>query len=69
MLSTTQRATLPAVEGALDDIDIGDSGRVPLCGPTGFLTSMREEFLDREVAQDRIHDETVGPALVRTGSR
>ncbi len=53
----------------LDDVDIARDSHVMLCGPTGFLSTMREAFLDHEVDESRIHYETFGPELLRTGAR
>ncbi len=54
---------------SLTDIDIDDSAHVMLCGPTGFLSGIRSELLDRNVPESRIHYETFGPELLRTGAR
>ncbi|GAB88205.1 FAD-binding oxidoreductase [Gordonia rhizosphera] len=53
----------------LDGIDIEPDTHVLLCGPTGFLASMRDTLLDRDVAEGRIHYETFGPELLRSGTR
>lgn len=53
---------------SLSDIEIGDSAHVMLCGPGGFLSSMRAELLDREIEESRIHFETFGPELLRAGA-
>ncbi|MFW0787980.1 FAD-binding oxidoreductase [Gordonia sp. CPCC 206044] len=54
---------------ALDDVAIDPRTHVMLCGPTGFLSSMRDEFLARDIAAERIHYETFGPELLRSGAR
>lgn len=53
----------------LSDIEIDDSAHVMLCGPGGFLSAMRGALLDREIDESRIHYETFGPELLRTGAR
>jgi len=54
---------------SLDDIEIHPESHVMLCGPGGFLTSMRDALLDRDVDETRIHYETFGPELLRAGAR
>ncbi|MGV9714065.1 globin domain-containing protein [Gordonia sp. NPDC003424] len=53
---------------ALSDIEIDDNAHVLLCGPGGFLSAMRGALLDREIDENRIHYETFGPELLRTGA-
>ena len=54
---------------SLDDVEIDTAAHVMLCGPTGFLSAMRGQLLDRDVPESRIHYETFGPELMRTGAR
>ncbi|WP_238423568.1 globin domain-containing protein [Gordonia sp. 'Campus'] len=54
---------------SLDGVAVDRNSHVMLCGPTGFLSSMREAFLDHEIDESRIHYETFGPELLRTGAR
>ena len=54
---------------SLDDIPIDPETVALLCGPAGFLSSVRGSLLDKEVPEDRIHYETFGPELVRVGGR
>lgn len=54
---------------SLEGIEIDDRAHVLLCGPTGFLSSMRDQLLEREIADTRIHFETFGPELMRSGQR
>lgn len=53
---------------SLDGIDLVDGVHAMLCGPTGFLDSMRTQLLERDVPESRIHFETFGPELLRTGA-
>ena len=53
----------------LDNLDVERDAHIMLCGPTGFLSSMREAFVGRDVDESRIHYETFGPELLRTGAR
>ena len=53
----------------LDDVDVDRDSHVMLCGPTVFLSSMRDAFIGREIDESRIHYETFGPELLRTGAR
>ncbi|MYR06002.1 hemin transporter [Gordonia sp. SID5947] len=61
--------TIRVGQMSLQDIDICDDSHVLLCGPTGFLSSMRGAFLDRDVDASHIHYETFGPELLRSGAR
>ena len=54
---------------SLDNVEVHPEANVMLCGPTGFLSSMREEFLGRDIAESRIHYETFGPELLRSSAR
>ncbi|MEO9330227.1 FAD-binding oxidoreductase [Gordonia aurantiaca] len=54
---------------SLDNVEIHPDSHVMLCGPGGFLSSMRDAFLDRDIDESRIHYETFGPELLRTGAR
>ncbi|AFA72015.1 putative FAD-binding oxidoreductase [Gordonia polyisoprenivorans VH2] len=53
---------------SLDGIDLADGVHAMLCGPTGFLDSIRTQLLDRNVPSEHIHFETFGPELLRTGA-
>ncbi|MFZ2511554.1 MAG: globin domain-containing protein [Gordonia sp. (in: high G+C Gram-positive bacteria)] len=53
----------------LDEITIDPETVALLCGPVGFLSSVRGSLLDKQVPEDRIHYETFGPELVRVGGR
>ncbi|MGC5258366.1 FAD-binding oxidoreductase [Gordonia sp. DT218] len=61
--------TIRVGQMSLQDIDISEHSLVLLCGPTGFLSSMREAFLLHDVAESRIHYEAFGPELLRSGAR
>lgn len=54
---------------SLSDIAIRDTAHVMLCGPTGFLSAIRGELLERDIPDSRIHYEAFGPELLRTGVR
>ncbi|GAA3960483.1 globin domain-containing protein [Gordonia caeni] len=54
---------------SLDDIPIDPETVALLCGPAGFLSSIRGSLLDKDLSEDRIHYETFGPELVRVGGR
>lgn len=54
---------------SLDDIPIDPETVALLCGPAGFLSSVRGSLLDKDLPEDRIHYETFGPELVRVGGR
>lgn len=64
---TSDRIRLGQME--IGDIDIADDAHVMLCGPTGFLSAMRDQLLNRDVTTARIHFETFGPELLRAGAR
>ncbi|MGC4934279.1 FAD-binding oxidoreductase [Gordonia sp. DT30] len=53
---------------SLDGIDLDDDLHAMLCGPGRFLESIRTQLVDRDVPEDRIHFETFGPELLRTGA-
>ncbi len=53
----------------LDEITIDPETVALLCGPAGFLSSVRGSLLNKQVPEDRIHYETFGPELVRVGGR
>lgn len=54
---------------SLEEISIDPETVALLCGPAGFLSSVRGELLDKQVPEDRIHYETFGPELIRVGGR
>ncbi|MEE3850768.1 globin domain-containing protein [Gordonia sp. LSe1-13] len=54
---------------SLHDITFDHSAHVMLCGPGGFLSAMRDEFVDRGVDENRLHYETFGPELLRSGAQ
>ena len=54
---------------SLDDVAIDPATVALLCGPSGFLTSVRASLLAKDLPEDRIHYETFGPELVRVGGR
>ncbi|MCH5644165.1 MULTISPECIES: globin domain-containing protein [unclassified Gordonia (in: high G+C Gram-positive bacteria)] len=54
---------------SLSGIDVDPTSHVMLCGPTGFMASVRDELLDRDFTEARIHYETFGPELLRAGAR
>ncbi|MFZ2175743.1 MAG: globin domain-containing protein [Rhodococcus sp. (in: high G+C Gram-positive bacteria)] len=47
----------------LADIPLADGVRAYLCGPLGFMQSMREQLIDRGVPGTSIHYEVFGPDL------
>lgn len=53
----------------LADVSIDPATVALLCGPAGFLGSVRTGLLERAVTEDRIHYETFGPELIRVGGR
>lgn len=53
---------------SLDGIELADGVHAMLCGPAGFMGAVREQLLARDIPEDRIHYETFGPELLRTGS-
>ena len=54
---------------SLDEISIDPATVALLCGPAGFLSSVRGALLDKDLPEDRIHYETFGPELIRVGGR
>ncbi|MCK0440493.1 FAD-binding oxidoreductase [Gordonia alkaliphila] len=54
---------------SLDDISIAPETVALLCGPAGFLSSVRGSLLAKDLPEERIHYETFGPELVRVGGR
>ncbi|GAC58356.1 flavohemoprotein [Gordonia hirsuta DSM 44140 = NBRC 16056] len=53
----------------LDDVTVDPDTVALLCGPAGFLSSVRGSLLDKQLPEERIHYETFGPELVRVGGR
>ncbi len=53
---------------SLDGIDLVDGVHAVLCGPAGFLDSIRTQLLDRNVPSGRIHYEAFGPEWLRTSA-
>ncbi|MDY6811495.1 MAG: FAD-binding oxidoreductase [Actinomycetota bacterium] len=53
---------------SLQDLSVDRSAHVMLCGPGGFLSAMREEFLSHGIDENRLHYETFGPELLRSKS-
>lgn len=53
----------------LDEISVDPTSVALLCGPAGFLSSVRGALLDKNLPEDRIHYETFGPELIRVGGR
>ncbi|MFT4087804.1 MAG: FAD-binding oxidoreductase [Gordonia sp. (in: high G+C Gram-positive bacteria)] len=54
---------------SLDDMSIDPDTVALLCGPAGFLSSVRASLVDRDIPENRIHYETFGPELVRVGGQ
>lgn len=54
---------------SLDEVSIDPATVALLCGPAGFLSSVRGSLLAKELPEDQIHYETFGPELVRVGGR
>ncbi|MFT3662593.1 MAG: FAD-binding oxidoreductase [Gordonia sp. (in: high G+C Gram-positive bacteria)] len=54
---------------SLDEVSIAPETVALLCGPAGFLSSVRGALLEKDLPEDRIHYETFGPELIRVGGR
>ncbi|MFC0315299.1 globin domain-containing protein [Gordonia phosphorivorans] len=54
---------------SLEDVSIDPETVALLCGPAGFLSSVRGSLMAKELPEERIHYETFGPELVRVGGR
>lgn len=53
---------------SLDDFATPEGAHALLCGPAGFLASVRSQLIDAGMPEDRIHYETFGPELIRVGA-
>lgn len=53
---------------SLHNLPLDHSAHVMLCGPGGFLSTMRAEFLSHGIDESRLHYETFGPELLRSQS-
>ena len=45
----------------LSSVPLPEGAHVFLCGSTGFLQSLRRQFLDAGVPEDRLHAELFAP--------
>jgi nitric oxide dioxygenase len=53
----------------LDEVSVDPETVALLCGPAGFLSSLRSSLIAKDLPEERIHYETFGPELVRVGGR